>query len=410
MSRPARWLVLAVVLLAAACSDGGGDGAVGTAGPGDEDRATAWVHHGHVTGQLPGNAAAAAVEDADAWRAAWEDRGFEGARPEIDFATHVVLLIGQPDDNCPDELIGLDVVHGTLDVEWLPPGGGCEQPLIFRIHAVEVHRGHLPTDFTVAVDDPYADEFEPVTITLPAFDGDAPPPPEPPQAMTDAEVDAVFEGHAIQRCTDDMFWWLAPHPVDGPLSDDPAVASAQQQRADFGVASDEATVRKLLESPPPSHIEDLGFPLTAEEWELDESASAIAERVPTVLSGPESSEDERYVPLIDRSDGIRPAVIAGAEDAAEITAALDDEFGPGVVTVHVAEHDPADVHAAQRALGGLTVPEPSRITHTSGPPGPATVGLIDPTTEALDLIADAVDPSLVCIEVDRSGLVPRDGG
>lgn len=403
MHRLAAALLLA--LATAACGDPAGSAAGGGA---DTTLGAAWAYHGQVAGVLPDRAAAAVVEDADAWEAAWSDHGFDGPLPAVDFDHHVVLLLGQADDACPDDLIGLQVVEARLEVEWLPPPGGCVDLLMMRIHAVTVHRGHLTEQFTYGLDEPFDDELVPVTINLPPYDGTAPPPPTPPAAMGDDELDAVFAGHPVQRCGPEHEFPRRGGQVDGPLSDDPEVAAAQEARAGFGVASDEPTVRALLEDPPQaSGVEDYGFPLTAEEFELDRAASDTAGRVAEWLEA-QGYGDRQAVPMVDRSDGIRPAVVAGERDADRLRAALDEAFGDGVVHVHVSPWDPADVVAAQDALTRrmAEVDAHATVTWISGPPGPAQIGLIDPTRQALDAIAAIVDPSLVCVSVELTGVRP----
>lgn len=141
--------------------------------------AVAWTHLATVEGMLKDSAAAEAAQDRRSLAQAWRRYGLDGTPPEIDFDHRFVLLVLQPDDACPDELIGLDVVGGALQVEWLAPPGACHLPLIYRVHAIAVHRAHLPTSFTAALDEPYAADAETTTIKLAPYDGQPPPPPEP---------------------------------------------------------------------------------------------------------------------------------------------------------------------------------------------------------------------------------------
>lgn len=408
MRRLVPGLLLGVTL--AACSgpdlvvEGGSDPAAGT-------QPAAWTYHEQVENVLPGAVAAVAVTDAESLASSWQELGFAGSIPEVNFDDHVVLLLGQADDACPDELIALEVVDGALEVEWLPPPGGCNQPLIMRVHAVEVHRGHLAEEFTYGLQEPFESELEPVTISLPPYDGEAPAPPTPPAAMSDDDLDAVFAGHAVQRCGPEHRF-PPPAEVDGPLSSDPEVARAQEQRAQFGVASDEATVRSLLENPPDhGGVEDFGFPLTPEEMRQDQEASQTIEGVVAWLQRQGYGERE-VVPMIDRSDGVRAAVVAGEQDADGLQQSLDAEFGEGTVHVHLSPWNPGDVAGAQDAVtrGMDRIGEHAQVTWISGPPGPAEIGLIDPTREALDVIADLVDPNLVCVSVELTGIRPLPGG
>jgi hypothetical protein len=403
-----RGVIVSVALtMVAACGEPASvtvEGGAGQTVESDEAGA-AWTHLGMVETVLAGGAAAAAIEDQDAFGAAWTDHGFEGGTPEVDFVHHAVLLLGQPDDACPDELIELEVVDGRLEVGWLPPAGGCEQPLIMRLHAVEVHRGHVPDTFRVELDPPFEDELTPVTIELAAYGGPAPPPPDPPTAMADDELEEIFADHPVRRCT------AEDRPgqdgeVDGPLSDDAAVAEAQRQRAGFGLASDEDTVRRLLDDPGPSDL--YGFPVLDEELEHDMAAGNVMDELLTWLRAEGFDLERDLTPILSRSGGIQPMVLVTPDDEMRVRAMVEDRFGPGVVEVRVQRWDPAEVIDAQEALTRLMSEHDGswRISWVSGPPGPAEVGVIDPTREALDAIAEVVDPDLVCVSVELSGVQP----
>jgi hypothetical protein len=403
-----RVTVIVALLMVTACGEPASvtvEGGAGQAVDSDTD-AAAWTHLGMVDAVLPDGAAAAAIEDGDPLATAWEDHGFEGSVPDVDFDHHAVLLLGQPDDACPDELIELEVVGDRLEVGWLPPAGGCEQPLIMRLHAVEVHRAHLPDTFRVELDPPFEDELTPVTIELAPYDGQAAPPPrDPPPAMSDDELERVFADHPVRRCRPE------DRPgqdgeVDGPLSDDPAVAEAQRQRAGFGLTSAEATVRRLLDDPGPSDM--FGFPVLDEELEADMAAGNVMDELITWLAAEGFDLQRDLTPILSRADGIKPMVLVTADDEDRIRAMVEDRFDPGVVEVRVQRWDPAEVLDAQEALTALMGDHDGswRISGVSGPPGPAEIGVIDPSREALDAIAELVDPELVCVSVELSGIQP----
>ena len=365
----------------------------------------AWQRLGHTEGLLKGEAAAQAVEDAAALADSWSRHGFKGAVPDVGFRRFFVLLLAQPDDACVDQLIGLEVTGGQLRPTWLPPPGGCAQPLIMRIHAVEVHRAFLPPRFEVSEGDPYQDTTHPATITFDAVDGPAPPPPAPPQAMGDQDLDAVFAGHAVRRCTtkDDL---TADAPVDGPLSDDPTVAKAQKGRAGFGVASDEASTRAAMADSTVTN--DYGFPLTAEELQRDEDAMQLMARVQRWMREHGWRSDRDYLPVHDRNGGIRPLMLltrsaGGRED--ELRQQLQDEFGDGNVLVRSGPYEFSEINQAQEALGEIMGGDgPGAIVSSNGVPGPVELGMIDPTREALDKVAATVNPALVCVDPNLSGV------
>ena len=360
----------------------------------------AWQRLAHTAGMLDDSAAAEAVEDAAFLAETWKRYGFKGPVPQVDFQAFFVLLLAQPDDACVDKLIGLEVTGGRLRPTWLSPPGGCAQPLIMRIHAVEVHRAFLPSRFEVAEGDPYKDMTKPVTITFDAVDGPAPPPPEEPQAMSEQELEMVFAGHPVRRCTPEGELG-ADAPVDGPLSDDPKVAKWQRGRAGYGVASDEQSTRAAAERS--TETAAYGFPLTPEDLQADQDAMALMDRV---MRWWEKSDWSGVEPMIDRRGGIRPKLLlTRSGDAAALRRAIDAEFGQGNVLVESSPYEFSEIEKAQRALGKIMGGDgPGAIVSSTGVPGPVMLGMIDPTREALDKVAATVDPAFVCVGPMRSGV------
>ena len=93
-----------------------------------------------------------------------------------------------------------------------------------------------------------------VTVT-PAPTSERAPSPSSPSTPT-----ASDGGHeALAPLCDEL---VPEVTVDGPLSDDPAVAAAQRQRAEWGLASDVATVEALMAEHPDT---EFGIPATPEE-------------------------------------------------------------------------------------------------------------------------------------------------
>ncbi len=171
---------------------------------------------------MPGNGAAAgAVETQADLDRAWVKHGLPRRAPTVDFERNFVLLLGQPDDACVDELIGLEVRRGRLHVEWLPPPGFCAQPLVFRIHAVQVDRRHVPATFDVAFEEPFEQDAERVTIQVSTREGPPPDEPSAPRSMTKHELAEVFQDHPVKRCEGEPEY-LA---VNGGGSDRAATAS-----------------------------------------------------------------------------------------------------------------------------------------------------------------------------------------
>lgn len=397
--------LMTLALLLAACGNERSvqlDDPAGAGVSADED--IAWEHLGHVEGQLPGAEMGEALNDQESLADAWKQYGFEGSSPDVDFATSFVLLLAQPDDACPDELVRLEVVDGTLEVEWLSPPGGCDQPLIFRVHAVRVHRGQVPSQFTIPVPQYYDGDLHEVTLELPSFDGVAPPPPQAPQAMTEEELDAVFKDHPVRRCTpDDEI--VGRGEVDGPLSDDPEVADAQQARADFGVPSDEATTRRAMAEPRREGV-DYPAPLFPEEVAADEERSRLSNRVMEWLAANGWDYEREFVGIIDRHGDGRFHVRVDADRVEALQRDLDEEFGVGAVGVDANPYSLAAIADAQRVVSELASGrnEPGAIVSITGIPGPVEIGMIDPTRGALDHIAETVDPDLVCVAPALSGV------
>lgn len=360
-------LLLAAVLLLSGCAPGGPPDVGFGAGGGASDAAppdTAWRHLATTEGMLDGNVTAAAVESADGLAAAWDEYRLPEGAPEVDFDRRFVLLLGQPDDACVDELTRLEVEEGSLQVEWLSPPGACPQPLVFRIHAVEVDRRHVPERFEVAFPEPFETEADPVTIEVATAEGDAPPPPEPPDSMTEEELEAVFAGHSVRRCTaaDEP---LPPEAHGDPIDDTEEYTEAPEEQQALDLVDD---VRRWLRS-----------------------------------NGYRDQVD--YIPFIDRREGVRPGLWVDNGAAAKVQRELDAAFGRG--TVHVEDHA-YDFEAVQQAQDDLMPlmgdDGPGNIVSSSGLPGPVRIGMVDPTREALDQIAAAVDVSVVCVDPELSGV------
>ena len=396
-----------------------------TAAPASADPAdAAWRHLGMVEATLPGMVMAEALTGAQSLEEAWQTYGFgrsepvPGATPAtgtpapaVDFDHRFVLLLAQPDDNCPDELVGLHAADGELVADWLPPPGGCEQPLIFRLHAIDVHRGHVPSTFAVSPPEHYADDLQRVQISLEPYEGDAPPPPEPPTQMADADLDALFKATGVPRCGPDDLRLGEPQ-VDGPLSDDPEIAEGQQRRAEYGLPSDPDATRAALENPAPETLPiERDAPMTAAEAEAELARTDLADRAARALdsAGVDRGRDvEILIDRFGRYDDDRGVVVLAAEDEVPTTQEiLDAELGAGQVTVTSTGFDPAE----QRRVADELVPlmrsgdtGPGAITSTSGSIGPVVIGMVDPTREALEEIAATVDPRLVCVEPQLSGV------
>ena len=320
----------------------------------------AWVHLAQKEGRLRGRASAVAVETPAHLAAAWGDYHLPESPPDVDFEKYAVLLLLQPDDACSDDLATLRVTRGELAVEWLSPPGGCTLPLIFRLHAVAVHRSHIPQRFDVRVPEPHARDARATSIRLRVEPGQHPDPvlPTPPAPMTKEELDAVFAGHEIRRC----------RPDDHVLNDGPAPVHA----------SGDGTRMADLVRP---WLRDNGF-----------------------------ATDREAVPYIDTDGDGGLHVLVAPANVERLQAALDEKFGPGVVAAEAARYDFAAIDRAQQDLRALMGPPdgPGSIVGSDGIPGPVQILMVDPTRGALDAVAATVDPRLVCVTPELSGYTAGD--
>jgi hypothetical protein len=345
--------------------------------------------------------------DADALAPLWERHGFEGSPPEVGFDEQAVLVLVRAEDACPDDLVEARLVDGVLETTWLPPAGGCNQPLIPTAYAIALHRADLPTSFEVVLREHEGHGGDKrTTFALPPYDGPpAPAPSPPPQQMDEAALDEVFAGHPLHRCGEVDDFRTEP-TVDGPLSEDPEVAAAQRGRAEYGFPSDEATVRALLTDPDdPEMDRAFGFPLTATEVE-----SLWARNRMDVVDALEPYRTEHADTfgflLIDQPGG-GVLVVGVTDDLEEHEARLTERFPGAPLRVVRAPASQSEIEAGQERLMALMGGRDGPRVTGSGAGGPwLTVMVIDPTRELLDDIAELVDPAWTCIDVELTGLPP----
>lgn len=339
------------------------------------------------------------ASDADMLGQLWDRHGFSGPMPDMDFATRVVLVAVRAEDACPDDLVEIRLSGGVLQPTFLPPPGGCEEPLLTTAHAVALHRGDLPEQFTAVLrqHEGHGGDVE-TQLSLPPYDGPAAPaPPVPPRQMSAAALDAVFDGHPLRRC-DEMTDITTEPVVDGPLDDDADVAEAQRGRAGFGLPSDRATTRALVDDPDADR--SFGFPMTAAEHNAVMARNAM--EVTGDIQGAYAAEhaDTFGVLVLDQADG--GTLVVGVTDDLEGHRARLGERHPDVAlrVVQVAATE-RELRAAQEALRPLhddgTLSYSAFAVHL-------TVGVVDPTREDLDAIAALVAPAFTCVEPVLSGL------
>lgn len=282
--------------------------------------------------------------DADSLSQLWDHHGFEGPPPHVDFGTRVVLVSVRAEDACPDDLVEMRLSGGVLEPTFLPPPGGCDEPLLTTAHAVAVHRGDLPAQFTAVLrqHEGHGGDVE-TGLSLPPYDGSAAPaPPVPARQMSVAALDAVFGGHPMRRCSEVPD--ITTEAVDGPIDADADVARR------MAVAGD--------------------------------------------IQGADAAEhaDTFGVLVLEQADG--GTLVVGVTDDLEGHRARLTDSHPDVAlrVVQVAATE-RELRAAQEALRPLhddgTVSYSAFAVHL-------TVGVVDPTREDLDAIAALVDPAFTC--------------
>ncbi|MEX0657728.1 MAG: hypothetical protein WD080_01205 [Egibacteraceae bacterium] len=170
--------------------------------------------------------------DADSFSRLWDHHGFAGPPPQVDFGTRVVLVSVRAEDACPDDLVEMRLSGGVLEPTFLPPPGGCEEPLLTTAHVVAVHRGDLPEQLTAVLrqHEGHGGDVE-TQLSLPPYDGSpAPAPPAPPRQMSAAALDAVFDGHPLRRCDEvpDISSEEEPDPVSQAAATERELGAAQE--------------------------------------------------------------------------------------------------------------------------------------------------------------------------------------
>jgi hypothetical protein len=304
------------------------------------------------TGGAPGIELAESAEElADLW----ERHGLDGPVPDPGFDTHVVALALRFDNSCPEEVVEVRLVDAELKHTLLGPPGPCTDVGITWAYAIAYHRGDLPEEVTVRLRDITA------TFTLPPYDGPpAPAPSPPPQQMDEAELDAVFADHPIRRCDE------LPDPRDEFLSRDRPAADHTPAPMDESVPAD------LQGAYAAEHADTFGWLMVLQD------------------------EGVWVVGVTDDVEGHRERLAARH---------------PGsTFRVDETPHAQRDLEAAQQAILPLHGAEEGPELVTSSFFTHLELGIIDPTREDLDAIAELVDPELACVEPVLSGLEPRPAG
>jgi hypothetical protein len=148
---------------------------------------------------------------------------------------------------------------------------------------------------------------------------------------------------ALPRCDDVPEVSASSPPAE--LSADPAVAAWQQARAEVGLPSDEGSTVAAAEAQAVDPVEDLGFPMTAEEAEgffAHQSGNGdLATEVQDAVGG------EPWFGGVWLDNVAWSVGVAVTGDAGEHQRELDEQFGAGAVVAYGVERSEADLLALQ---------------------------------------------------------------
>jgi hypothetical protein len=240
----------------------------------------------------------------------------------------------------------------------------------------------------------------PLAVLVPACSDDAEPLATGGATTSTSAADPAAD-LAIERCSDLPVEAAA---VDGPLSSDPQVATWQQQRADVGMASDEAsTVAAEAAGNEIPDVAGFGWPMTDEEFTglmaFQEQAGAAIDEAQAVLDG----RPELGSASLDNAR--RLALITTAGDAAALQAELDAAIGEGRVVVEHVVRSEADLLALAEAVREYIGPD-LVSTGVGNRHRRLTVGLgvLDPAIVADLAAAFPDDVDAMCVE----GALPAD--
>lgn len=199
---------------------------------------------------------------------------------------------------------------------------------------------------------------------------------------------------AVPRCDDVPR--LDAAPVDGPLSDDPEVAAWQQQRADYGLPSDEASTRAAAASPRSPDAASYGNAITDEEAVAFEADNSRLGDLAGPLQGELIDVEPTFAGLwID--NGRRQVTAAFTEGVAARQAEYDERFGPGVVRVIEVERSSAELAARQEEVGEWLRTSGIRFNGTSS-------GVLRNAVEIFLFALDPADIQRIADEVGSEGL------
>ncbi len=207
---------------------------------------------------------------------------------------------------------------------------------------------------------------------------------------------------AFDSCTE-----LEPPPpaVDGPLSDDPAVAEAQRARAAVALPSDERTVAALIAAGPGEAGWPMRFPTTPEEFDALMARNSNDQPAVREWARTEHADTFAGAWLDQAQGGIQ--TLAFTRDADQRAADIRERFGVDVVAV-TAQFTDAELAAAQERLFSLLQssapsPSPGQIyaTAVSVTINRLEIMMLGDSPETRARIAELVDPAMACLSIEE---------
>lgn len=213
---------------------------------------------------------------------------------------------------------------------------------------------------------------------------------------------SVFAGHAVRPCSE------LPDPildivVDGELSDDPEVASAQRGRAALGFASDLETVLAVMADP--VNVDNLyGIPMTPHELTDLEGRDYREQRSEIRAYLADHTDTFGFLYVDQQAGGVFTVGFTRDLDARRTE--LADAFPDVPIEVVEAEFTKAELETAREPL--TPAMQDGRLSLGGVATGPfrVEVYLPEPSRKDLDTIAEVTDSAKVCVRDFRTPFLP----
>lgn len=230
-----------------------------------------------------------------------------------------------------------------------------------------------------------------------------------PRVSEDLTETAQPVAETFDRC--DTLEEPPPAP-DGPLSDDPAIAEAQQARAAMALPSDIATVEAMLAAGPGAAGWPMGYPTTDEEFQAIMARNGDDNVIDELQQWAATTYPDTWAGMwLDQSRG-GLVTVAFTADVDQRVAEITQRYDLEVRGVEV-EHSDADLSAARQVVNAVMQRQrEGRVDQGLTPGDVFGMGIRsdtnrlhvdmytdDPAAQAA--LADVVDPALVCLDIEE---------